>query len=51
VLGLKHSSNAGHLMVGLAFPVQHHVTEDEANLIKILYHAPHIFNYDVIKEE
>ena len=51
VLGLKHSENPGHLMLGLTFPLVHHVTEDEARLIQILYTTPHIFDYAAITEE
>jgi hypothetical protein len=51
VLGLKHSKNPGHLMLGLAFPIVHHVTEDEANVVKILYNAPSIFDYRTVIEE
>jgi hypothetical protein len=51
VLGLKHSENPGHLMLGLAFPIVHHVTEDEARVVQILYTAPPIYDYKHIWDD
>lgn len=46
-----HSYNLGHLMLGLTMPKVHHVTTDEANVVRIVYHAPHIFDFGIIFEE
>jgi hypothetical protein len=52
ILGiLVHSNDPGHLMLGLTRPQQEHVTTDEARVIKILRHAPPIFDYATIIEE
>lgn len=51
VLCLDHSIDSGHLMLGLALPSQHHVTTDEANVVKIIYHVPPIFDFENILEE
>jgi hypothetical protein len=51
VLCLDHSIDSGHLMLGLALPSQHHVTTDEANVVKIIYHVPPVFNFANILEE
>ena len=51
VLCLYHSSDSGHLMLGLALPNQKHVTTDEANLVRIIYHLPAIYDMDNIPDE
>jgi hypothetical protein len=52
VLGfMVHSSDPGHLMLGLTTPLVHHVTTDEANVIRILHNMPGIFDYKVIITE
>jgi hypothetical protein len=52
VLGfLAHSRDPGHIMLGLTLPLVHHVTTDEANVIRILYHMPPIFDYSSVMEE
>lgn len=52
VLGfLVHSNDPGHLMLGLTRPSQEHVTADEAKVIKLLYHAPCIFDFGTVIEE
>lgn len=52
VLGfLAHSDDPGHMMLGLTLPLVHHVTTDEANVIKIIHNMPFIFNYGSVIEE
>ena len=51
VLCLDHSLDSGHLMLGLALPSQHHVTTDEANVVKVVYHVPPIFDFTNFLEE
>ncbi len=51
VLCLDHSLDVGHLMLGLALPSQHHVTTDEANVVKIIYHVPPIYDFENFLEE
>lgn len=51
VLCLDHSLDSGHLMLGLALPSQHHVTTDEANVAKVIYHVPPIFDFANFIEE
>jgi hypothetical protein len=51
VLCLDHSIDSGHLMLGLALPSQHHVTTDEANVVKVIYHVPPIFDFENFIEE
>jgi hypothetical protein len=51
VLCLDHSRNTGHLMLGLTMPQEHHVTEDEANAVRIIYHAPPVYDYGAILNE
>ena len=51
ILCLDHSLDAGHLMLGLALPIQRHVTTDEANVVKIIYHVPPVFDFENILEE
>ena len=51
ILCLDHSIDSGHLMLGLALPTQYHVTTDEANVVKVIYHVPSIFDFaDIIQE-
>lgn len=51
VLGLDHSRNRGHLMVGLTTPPGPHPTTDEVRVVKALYHIPNFFDYGRIIEE
>jgi hypothetical protein len=51
VIGLQHSRNLGHLLVGLTTPQVDHVTTDEANVVKILYHYPNFFDFKNVLEE
>ncbi len=44
ILCLSHSSDAGHIMLGLTLPTQKEVTEDEANMVRIIYHLPAIYD-------
>jgi hypothetical protein len=51
VIGLYHSWNPGHLMLGLTTPEVKHPTLDEARVVQVLYHMPSIFDSANIKEE
>ena len=51
ILCLDHSLDTGHLMLGLAMPYQHHVTTDEANVVKVIYHVPPVFDFENILED
>jgi hypothetical protein len=51
VLCLDHSIDAGHLMLGLALPEQHHVTTDEANVVKIIYRVPPLYDFENFIDE
>ena len=51
VIGLDHSRNSGHLMVGLTTPQAHHPTTDEINLVKCLYNYKNIFDFGCVLEE
>lgn len=51
ILCLEHSRNAGHVMLGYTMPLVHNVTEDEANVVRIIYHAPPIYDYATIIKE
>jgi hypothetical protein len=51
VLCLDHSMDSGHLMLGLALPTQRHVTTDEANVLKVIYHVPPIYDFENFIEE
>jgi len=51
VIGLDHSRNAGHLMVGGTTPVAQHPTTDEVRVVQVLYHLPNFFDYKRIVEE
>jgi len=49
IIGLDHSVDDGHIMIGLTFPRVDHVSEDEIHLVRSIYHLPSIFNVDKIK--
>ncbi|MDZ7861078.1 MAG: hypothetical protein U5O15_10525 [Candidatus Krumholzibacteriota bacterium] len=51
VIGLHHSLDEGHIMIGLTFPKVEHVSTDESNLVKILYNLPPVFDSDWIVED
>ena len=51
VIGAHHSRNVGHLLVGLTTPQARRVTTDEANMVKILYNHPNVFDYGTVLEE
>jgi hypothetical protein len=49
ILCLYHSRDAGHLMN--AQPTVQHVTEDEANMVGIIYHLPALYDMANIPDE
>ena len=49
VIGLYHSVDDGHIMIGLTFPRVDHVSTDESNLVKVIYSLPPIFDSEWIK--
>jgi hypothetical protein len=51
VIGVYHSRNVGHLMVGLTMPQIDHPTTDEINVVKCLYRIKNIFDYSWMLEE
>jgi len=51
VIGLDHSRNVGHLMVGLTMPQVHHPSVDEIRLVQVLYHMPNFFDYKYVVED
>lgn len=51
VLGLLHSRNTGHLMLGLTKPKVSHVTPEEAAAVEVLVRFPPIYDYKYILEE
>jgi len=51
IIGLKHSRNLGHLLVGYTTPQVDHVTTDEANAAKILLHYPNIYDFRNVYDE
>ncbi len=51
VLGLDHSRNTGHLLVGGTTPQVDHATLDEIRVLQIIYHMPNIFNYRNVAED
>jgi hypothetical protein len=51
IMGLDHSRNVGHLMVGLTTPQVHHPSIDEIHLMQVLYHMPNFFDYKYIVED
>jgi hypothetical protein len=38
-------------MLGLTLPLVHHVTTDEANVIRILSHVPPVYDFGTVIEE
>jgi hypothetical protein len=51
ILGLDHSRNIGHLMVGLTMPEVEHPTLDETRVVQIIYHMPSIYDFKSILED
>lgn len=51
VIGLDHSRNAGHLMVGMTTPQVQHPTTDEIRAVQIIHNLPNIYDYKNILEE
>jgi hypothetical protein len=51
VIGLDHSMNTGHLMVGLTMPQVLHPSIDEIRVVQVLYHMPNFFDYKYIVED
>jgi hypothetical protein len=51
VIGLDHSRNVGHLMVGLTMPQVSHPTTDEINVVRVLYRMPNFFDYKYVVED
>jgi hypothetical protein len=51
VIGLDHSRNTGHLMVGLTTPQVHHPSLDEIRVVQVLYHMPNFFDYKYVVED
>lgn len=51
VMGLGHSRNTGHLMVGLTMPQVSHPSIDEIRVMQVLYHMPNFFDYKYVVEE
>jgi hypothetical protein len=51
VIGLDHSRDPGHLMLGFALPLVQHPTTDEVRVVQVLYHMPYIYDYKYIAEE
>ncbi len=51
VIGLDHSRNVGHLMVGLTMPQVRHPSVDEIRLVQVLYHMPNFFDYKYVVED
>lgn len=51
VIGLDHSRNVGHLMVGLTMPQVQHPTTDEIRVVQIIHNLPNIYDYKNILEE
>ena len=43
-LGLGHSDDLGHLMIGHTFPVVRVPTIDETNLVQAIYHIPSLWD-------
>lgn len=48
IIGLDHSVDDGHLMIGLVFPRVDYVSQDEINLVRSIYHLPYIFNINTL---
>lgn len=51
VIGLDHSRNVGHLMVGLTMPQVHHPSVDEIRVVQVLFRMPNFFDYKYIVED
>jgi hypothetical protein len=51
VIGLDHSRNTGHLMVGLTTPQVMHPSIDEIRVVQVLYHMPNFFDYRYVVED
>jgi len=51
VIGLDHSRNTGHLMVGGTMPNAVHPTTDEIRVVRTIYHIPNFFDYGRVIEE
>ncbi len=51
VIGLDHSRNVGHLMVGLTTPQMHHPSLDEIRVVRVLYRMPNFFDYKYVVED
>lgn len=51
VIGLDHSRNVGHLMVGLTTPQVEYPTTDEIRVVRCLCRYPFIFDYSNVLEE
>lgn len=51
VIGLDHSRNTGHLMVGMTMPQVQHPTTDEIRVVQIIHNLPNIYDYKNILEE
>jgi hypothetical protein len=51
VIGLDHSRNPGHLMVGLTTPRTEHPTTDEVRVVQVLLRLPNFFDYKQILED
>jgi hypothetical protein len=51
VIGLDHSMNTGHLMVGLTAPQVLHPSIDEIRVVQVLYHMPNFFDYQYVIED
>ena len=51
VIGLDHSRNTGHLMVGLTMPQVYHPSVDEVRVVQVLYHMPNFFDYKYVVED
>ncbi|MCD6379502.1 hypothetical protein J7M07_03550 [bacterium] len=48
IIGLDHSLDEGHIMIGGIFPKVDHVSTDESNLVRIIYNLPAIFDSEGI---
>jgi len=48
IIGLGHSRDIGHLMLGGTKPFVDHVTTDEANVVRIIYHLPSVMDFKYI---
>jgi hypothetical protein len=51
VIGLSHSRNTGHLMVGMTTPQVYHPSIDEIRVVQVLYGMPNFFDYKYVVEE